>query len=202
MIERILHDQLMTYFRENKLLYGSQYGFRTGHSTELATAELIDRVMHSLDSRDSHISIFADISKAFDCIDHAILLSKLAHYGLEGKSVALFSSYLSDRYQFVKINNVASDSTLIDIGVPQGSILGPLLFTIYINDIAQTSHILQSILYADDSTFSLEIENPSKQSEPSAYETQAQNVVNEELEKISVWLKSNRLCINIKKRNT
>ena len=157
-IERILHDQLIAYFTKNDLLYGSQYGFRKGHSTELAAAELIDRIMNNLDSRDSYISIFADLSKAFDCINHDILLSKLAHYGLEKKSVALMNSYLSDRYQFVKFDNITSESTSIDIGVPQGSILGPLLFTIYINDITEASHILQPILYADDSTFSVSLE--------------------------------------------
>ena len=160
-IERIIHDQLTKYFIEHKILYTSQYGFRGGHSTELAAAEMIDKIMSTFVNRKCYLSIFMDLSKAFDCIDHDILLTKLTHYGISDEATTLLRSYLTDRVQYVKVGDSESGTLPVNIGVPQGSILGPLLFIVYINDIAKSSSLLQAILYADDSTFSTALDNPS-----------------------------------------
>ena len=197
-IERILHTQISEYFCNKKLLYSSQYGFRSGHSTELAAAEMVDRIISNFDNRKYYLSVYMDLSKAFDCIDYGILLTKLKHYGFSEHSLKLIENYLSDRYQFVKIRDVESSLLPINIGVPQGSILGPLLFVIYINDICKSSDLFEAILYADDSTFSIVLDNLSNNSHENSinsYDDKTRSI-NIELQKIEVWLKSNRLCLN------
>jgi hypothetical protein len=134
-IERIMHSQIQQYFNKNKLLFESQYGFRPEHSTELAALEVIDRILTQMDNNEICINLFLDLSKAFDCLDHDVLLHKLQYYGFSGISLNLMRSYLCNRKQLVRFNDMDSDYMLIKTGVPQGSILGPLLFLIYINDI-------------------------------------------------------------------
>ena len=112
--------------------------------------ELVDCVAHYLDSGKLPISIFLDLSKAFDPLNHTILLKKLAYYGLNGTSLDWFRSYLSDRSQYVDYDGTTSISLPLTTGVPQGSILGPLLFIIYMNDIHEASQNYKVILYADD----------------------------------------------------
>ena len=123
--------QLSSYFIENNLFHDGQYGFREKHSTELATMELMDRVISALDDKDLPISIFMDLSKAFDTLDHTTLLHKLKYYGIAGITLNWFNSYLSNRSQYVEIDNVLSTKMVMNTGVPQGSILGPLLFLIW-----------------------------------------------------------------------
>ena len=123
--------QLNTYLNEHKLLYDSQYGFRAGHSTELASIELIDRITQDLDKGKISISIFLDLSKAFDTLDHVILLQKLNYYGIKSVELKLFQDYLQNRTQYVSYDQTNFDMYRISTGVPQGSILGPLLFIIY-----------------------------------------------------------------------
>ena len=137
--ERIVFDQTYNYFTKNKLLYTSQYGFRKQHSTELAAVELVDRVAHYLDSGKLPTSIFLYLSKAFDTLNHTILLEKLAYYGLNGTSLAWFRSYLSDRSQYVDYDGTTSISLPLTTGVPEWLIFGPLLFIIYMNDIHEAS---------------------------------------------------------------
>ena len=126
--ERVLFKQLYNFFNEKNLFHSSQYGFRSHHSTELAALEFLDRVMIEMDKGKIPISIFLDLSKAFDTIDHDILIHKLRHYGIRNQALALINSYLNNRYQYVQIENVSSKFLQIRTGVPQGSILGPLLF--------------------------------------------------------------------------
>ena len=151
-IEKIISNQLRSYFESKKLFYENQYGFRSDHSTEYATLELIDRIISKMDNDEIPFSVFLDLSKAFDTIyiDHKILLEKLKHYGIEGIPFQLFKSYLSGRKQYVEINDAKSDVLQITTGVPQGSILGPVLFIIYINDFSQASQVFNFISYADD----------------------------------------------------
>ena len=138
LFDRILFKQLFTFFHNNKLLYNSQYGFREGHSTEYATLELVDRIILDMDKKTTPVNIYLDLSKAFDTLDHHILIKKLEYYGLHGTSLQLMDSFLTNRKQFVEIDESKSDMLLLPTGVPQGSILGPLLFIIYINDICHS----------------------------------------------------------------
>ena len=114
------------YFEENNLFFTSQYGFRTDHSTELAALEVADRIICDMDIGKIPFNIYLDLSKAFNTIDHKILFKKLDYYGIKGTSLNLIQSYLSNRKQFVNYNNTMSDLLTINMGVPHGSILGPL----------------------------------------------------------------------------
>ena len=150
--ERVIHTQLYTYFDENKLLSEQQYGFREKHSTELAAVKLVDYINHEMDIGNTPEAIFIDLSKAFDTLNFDILIHKLQFYGLSGNSLALMKSYVTGRMQYVLFNKTKSDLAIITTGIPQGSILGPLLFSIYVNDIINSSDKLQYLLYADDTT--------------------------------------------------
>ena len=152
--ERVIYNQIYAYFTSNNLFFDSQYGFRKKHSTEDAAIELIDQVHHVFENnpQDHVVSVFLDLSKAFDTIDHAIMLKKLAHYGITGVALQWFKSYLSDRKQFILYDETESDLLNITVGVPQGSILGPLLFLIYINDAHRATQALKFVHFADDTT--------------------------------------------------
>ena len=150
--EKLIFIQLSTYLNEHKCLHDSQYGFRKGHFTELASIELIDRITQDLDKGKIPISIFLDLSKAFDTLDHAILLQKLNHHGIRSVELKLLTNYLQGRTQYVAYDKATSDIYPITTGVPQGSILGPLLLIIYINDICNVSKLFKMIIYADDTT--------------------------------------------------
>ena len=137
------------------------------------------------------LGLFIDLSKAFDTVDHKILLEKLEIYGLRGNVLDWFSSYLANRKQYVSHNNINSKPLSIRCGVPQGSILGPLLFLLYINDLCNISHLLQKKLFADDTNLFY--------SHKSSIEL-FQNM-NMELEKLVLWFRLNKLSLNIDKTN-
>ncbi len=134
--EKVLFKQLYDFFQYKKLFYNAKYGFRTEHSTEFTALELVDRVIIEMDKSDTPINIFLDLSKASTPFNHKILLENLEYYGIKGVAHELLESYITNRKQFVEINDAKSDTLTVTIGVPQGSILSPLLFFIYINDIA------------------------------------------------------------------
>ena len=134
-IERVMHNPLYNYLNINKLIAEQQYGFRKGHSTELAALQLSDYIVTEMDKGNIPIAIFLDLSKAFDTLNHDILLEKIRYYGVKDTAFTLIKNYLKDRQQYVKFGSEQSNLTPISTGIPQGSILGPLFFSIYINDL-------------------------------------------------------------------
>jgi hypothetical protein len=191
--EKIMHTQIYDYLNENKLLYVSQYGFRALHSTELATLELINRITCELDKGQSPISIFIDLSKAFDTIDHNILIRKLKYYGFSTNSVNLVKDYLSNRRQYVEYDEINSHELNITTGVPQGSVLGPLFFIIYLNDLNKVNSSFTPIIYADDTTLLASLNQFHS-------DTNSLSVnINSELSKYSTWLKLNKLSLSCNK---
>jgi hypothetical protein len=190
--ERIIYNQIYSYFTDFKLFYKSQYGFRTRHSTEFAALELVDRILHEMDNNKLPVSIFMDLSKAFDTLDHKILLYKLNYYGFHDKSLHLLRSYLTNRRQYVEYDNVMSDYLNITCGVPQGSILGPLLFIIYINDLPSAVKLFNLIMYADDTTLFASLCNNN-------IHPNEITLINEDLSIVNEWLKLNKLSLNILK---
>ena len=130
--------------------YSNQYGFRQGHSTELAALAVVDKILIQMDKKQIPLNIFLELSMAFDCMDHKILLSKLKYYGFHGISLKL--TYLENCKQQVILIETVSEFTCVTTGIPQGSILGPLLFLIFINDITNATTCFRPVIYADDTT--------------------------------------------------
>ena len=153
---------------------------------------MYDKISNALDNKKVTLGLFIDLSKAFDTVNHEILLDKLEHYGVRGIALQWFKSYLTCRKQFVQYNGYNSSSLDITCGVPQGSILSPLLFLVYIlNDLCNVSNVLELILFADDTNIFYSHTDASYLME----------VVNLELKKITCWFYTNKLSINVKKSN-
>ena len=181
--------RLNKYISENAISHSSQYGFREKLSTSMALLKLTEDVSRSIDDGNLTVGVFIDLAKAFDTVDHKILLNKLNHYGIRGVVNNWFNSYLSNREQFVKIGESNSSLCRIKCGVPQGSILGPILFLIYINDLNQISTIIKTIMFADDTNLFLSGKNISD----------IEKQFNKELIILTEWFNSNLLSLNIKK---
>ena len=191
LIEYIMHDRLTSYLNKNNTLHNSQYGFRKNSSTELAIFDLSHYISKNMESKLLTLGIFIDLSKAFDSMSHSILLSKLYHYGIRGTAYQWFLSYLSNRQHYVAIDSSYSNPLPMKGGVPQGSILGPLLFNIFLNDISNSSKLFKFILYADDTTLlarDADYNNLTK-------------IGNEEINKVNLWFNVNNLKINFSKTN-
>ena len=190
-IEKVMYERLYKFLGKHDILYALQFGFRASHSINHALVSLTETIKDSLDNRKFGCGIFIDLQKAFDTVNHDILLTKLEHYGIRGTSLDWFRSYLSERKQYVSVNGSNSSHLNVTCGVPQGSVLGPLLFLIYINDLPQSSSKLKFYLFADDTNIYYEAENLN----------QLQRVVNNELKKVKMWLDVNKLSLNIDKTN-
>ena len=189
-LERAVHDQLYKYLTSHNILSQCQSGFRSKHSTNTALLDVTDYILLNANDGKVTASIFLDLKKAFDTVNHDLLLKKLNSYGIKGTTLAWFKSYLSDRTQAVNINSTLSDFKNIEIGVPQGSILGPLLFIIFVNSLPDSIHNdCKCVMYADDTTLLLNSSDP----------TTLQNDLNSNLDKIADWFKANKLTLNIKK---
>ena len=157
--ETVISEQLSDYFLTNNLLCPQQNGFKKKFSTELAALKLLDRVLDQMDKHKIPTNFYIDLSKAFDSLRHDILLDKLTYYGVTNLSKKLIKSYLSNRMQFVQIGNKVSTMKPVLTRVPQGSIIGPLLFNIFINDIVKASTRFAYILYADDTTLNYTLDS-------------------------------------------
>ncbi len=147
-----MNNRLIVFLHNHEILYKYQFGFRKGHSTNLALIEITEQLRAALDRGDYALGAYLDLSKAFDTVDHKILLNKREHYGIRGIVYNWFESYLSGRKQFTVVNNTKSNEDYVTIEVPQGSVLGPILFLIYVNDIGNISktNTDQIMLFADD----------------------------------------------------
>ena len=189
--EKVMYERLYKFLAKHEILYALQFGFCASHSINHALVGLTETIKNSLDSRKFGCGIFIDLQKAFDTVNHDILLTKLEHYGIRGTSLAWFKSYLSERKQYVSVNGSNSSHLEVTCGVPQGSVLGPLLFLIYINDLPLSSSKLTFYLFADDTNIYYEAEN--------LY--QLQRVISKELKKVKIWLDVNKLSLNIDKTN-
>lgn len=188
-LEKIMSKRLLNFLEKYNLLVEQQFGFRKNRSTEQAITALTHNILQNIDNGEFTVAVFIDLTKAFDTVPHNILLHKLNHLGVRGVANTWFESYLSDREQFVIYNNAKSTRKKVTCGVPQGSILGPLLFLIFINDIVQSSEKLKWTLFADDTTIYFSDKNVKN-----AIET-----MNIELYKLKEWLLSNKLTLNITK---
>ena len=186
-----MFNRCMDYINKNSILNEKQFGFRTNHSTYMAIIELVDKVVSAVERNESTLGIFLHLSKAFDTIDHDILLNKLEYYGFRGIVLDWFKSYLKNRKQFVRYQACDSEYKNIKCGVPQGSILGPLLFILYVNDITSATSLFEIILFADDTT--LLYSHPDIATKI--------NLINKELSEICNWFKANKLSVNASKTN-
>ena len=190
-IEKVMYKRLYDFLELHNILYNFQFGFLASHSINHALISLTEMIKNTLDNKRFGCGIFLDLQKAFDTVNHEILLNKLEHYGIRGIALTWFRSYLSNREQYVSVNGYNSKNLNVTCGVPQGSVLGSLLFLIYINDIPNTSSKFAFYLFADDTSIYFESGNLE----------QLQEVVNSELKHIKKWLDANKLALNVDKTN-
>ena len=190
-LERLMYNRLIKYFEKSCTFFDQQFGFRSNRSTVHALTLMVDKIQKAIDNKNYSCGVFIDLCKAFDTVDHHILLDKLEYYGIRGIAHKWFSSYLSNRSQFVSLGQIESGPQQILCGVPQGSVLGPLLFLLYVNDLLKCSNVLDFHLFADDTNIFLQDQNLKS----------LELKLNEELDKVNQWLQSNRLSLNIDKTN-
>ena len=184
-----MYNHLINFIDTNKILYKYQFGFHISHSMNHAIISLVEKVINAMDSGKISIGVFLDLRTAIDTVDHCILLDKLYKYGIRGTHWNWFKSHLENWKQYVCYSDTLSATMPITHGVPQGSILGPLLFILYINNLANVPENLFSILFADDTTVLIEGTNINTMIA----------TLNCDLAKLTEWLNANKLSINVSK---
>ena len=188
-VEKIVILQLTEYLNAEQILTPRQFGFRRGLSTENALHALFTDIYEAFSNNKIAVGILLDLSKAFDTVNHRILLHKLQLYGIRGAAYLWFESYFKNRFQYVSMSGVCSDRLEINCGVPQGSIVGPILFVLYMNDIIRSSTLLKFTMYADDTSLIFDTDRLDL----------SISVINCELQKVSRWLYHNHLTLNVTK---
>ena len=184
-----MYNRMHKFFSDNNLIYSLQFDFRQKNSTVHALISLTENIRKNLDEVNIGCGIFVDLQKAFDTVEHDILLSKLGHYSILCLANEWFKSYLSNRKQYVSLNGYDSNLADAKFGVPQGSVLGPLLFLIYINDLNQAVKFCKVHHFADDTNlihFSKSVDRLNK-------------YVNLDIKNLTYWLNTNRISLNVKK---
>ena len=181
-----MHKQLYEFLQEHNIIFHDQFGFRKNKSTSFALLQITEKIKETIDKKKwlwyfhtvgPGVAIklcFIDLSKAFDTVNHEILVRKMEHYGIRGVSLDWFNSYLSNRKQYVYLNGEPAQLENVICGVPHGSVLGPLLFLIYINDLPHISGVLQFGLFANDTNIYYEAESIDK----------LEKIINKELQKL------------------
>ena len=190
-LEKLFNLRLEQFLISNEILSNCQYGFRSCMSTLHAALELIESISTAVDNKKHCAGVFIDLKKAFDTVNHDLLVKKLFFYGIRGTANAWLNNYLTNRNQYVIADDHSSGMRLITCGVPQGSVLGPVLFLLYINDICNVSNLLKFVLFADDTNIFC--------SSTSLHDLQ--DTINRELDKLFVWFSVNRLSLNLGKTN-
>ena len=185
-----MYNRLYSFLEKQIFFFNYQFGFRKNHSTAHAISVLVEKISQSFACKKATLGIFLDLSKAFDTIDHTILLSKLNHYGIRGNALKWFTSYLTGRTQQVKYAGIFSTTTLeVTSGVPQGFNLGPLLFSIYVNDFKNCLNDSDSLMFDDDTSIFLQNKDIKELFDAG----------NKELQLFDQWLIANRLSVNVSK---
>ena len=186
LIEKIAHHQIFVFLERNHILSDKQNGFRKGFSTVSAVADLTDDLFSAINVGEVSLSVFIDLRKAFDTVSHGILCDKLEMYGIRAGVLDWCRSYLLNRSQSTLANNVRSARCLIDFGVPQGSVLGPLFFILYVNDLQDALRGVKVQLYADDTVLYISNSNP----------VIAKTRMQVNLKRLYNWCRCNKLTLN------
>ena len=188
-IEKLVYSRLYKFLNDNKCFYDFQFGFRAKHSVNHALIDITEKIRNALDNHKFACGVFVDFQKAFDTVNHKILIDKLKYYGVRGIANSWFSSYLSNRSQFVSILGFDSETKFLKHGVPQGSVLGPLLFLIFINDLNKCIKYSKVYHFADDTNLLNISDNPK----------QIQKQMNIDLKLLYKWLLANKISLNCSK---
>lgn len=188
-LEKVIFISITNFVSDNGILHEAQHGFRKGKSTNSAIYDFLNTLYEKMDSNNKCVGLFLDLSKAFDLVDHALLLIKLDAYGIRGTINNLIKSYISNRSQLVEVDGVQSDKVYINYGVPQGSVLGPLLFLLFVNDLPDIENSKQLVMFADDNSYLSAKKNISDTI------LDAQLMLN----KFIAWFNQNKLFVNASK---
>lgn len=190
-LERLIFNRLYSFVTSKNFLSINQYGFRRGLSTEMALIMAMDNITQAIENHEHCVGLFLDLKKAFDTVDGDLMLKKLYCYGVRGNALKWFTSYLTNRTQSVKYHNSISNKLPVRMGVPQGSILGPLLFILYINDMPSVLQNARPIIFADDTTLFVSNRDVDL----------ALHLLQEDVDKLVLWFIANKLSLNLSKTN-